>query len=395
MKSKSRLGLFYPIKVFKYNNIYYVNDFIKSYLHNISPHFKSIVAFTNVKYTEDLLKVCELVKLEKMELEKMNIDIIELPYFETTAQAYKKYQLIKNLLYSNKEKFDKLFFRYPGPFLLLFSKFCLRNNKSLYLDIVGNPIKLLKSIEFSFINIFKLFILYFERTYIKSISKKITIFTCGNELFNIFNNDSTVYKIVSTTIDKINKKNNYSFNSSEIKLVTVSYIRQEKRIENLLEVCKVLKEMNRPITLEIIGPYNDSSAYFKNLIKLITKYNLNENIIFHGYKNHDEIKKIFVGNDVFVFSSSSEGTPRVIFEAMANGLPVISTNVGGISDMIYDGYNGFLVNPKDIKGMCDKILKIYTEKSIYSKFVENGYNFVNEHTTYKLCNNICKIINKS
>jgi glycosyltransferase involved in cell wall biosynthesis len=66
-----------------------------------------------------------------------------------------------------------------------------------------------------------------------------------------------------------------------------------------------------------------------------------ENVTFTGYR--DDIPAILSGADVFLLLSSHEGTPLVIYEAMAAGLPVISTDVGGISDQVDHGTTGFLV----------------------------------------------------
>ena len=68
--------------------------------------------------------------------------------------------------------------------------------------------------------------------------------------------------------------------------------------------------------------------------------------------NQDEIIKYYSAGDVFVISSIAENFPNVVLEAMACGLPVVGFATGGIRDQIEHKYNGYLVEPKDVDGLC-------------------------------------------
>jgi len=68
-----------------------------------------------------------------------------------------------------------------------------------------------------------------------------------------------------------------------------------------------------------------------------------------------QVKKIYTGALFFVLPTLKEGSPLVILEAMSCGLPVISTDVSGIPDILKDGYNGFLIQPKDVDGLYQKM----------------------------------------
>jgi glycosyltransferase involved in cell wall biosynthesis len=68
------------------------------------------------------------------------------------------------------------------------------------------------------------------------------------------------------------------------------------------------------------------------------------------------LPKLYQAADVFAFSTFYENLPFAVLEALSSGLPVVTTNVGGIPEMIDSGRNGFLVQPFNAKDMADKIL---------------------------------------
>ena len=76
---------------------------------------------------------------------------------------------------------------------------------------------------------------------------------------------------------------------------------------------------------------------------LVKSAGWNERVFFHGRKNHQDVAAILRSVDVFLMYSKSEGTPRAIIEAMASGLPVITTDVGYCADLVCEGVNGFLL----------------------------------------------------
>jgi glycosyltransferase involved in cell wall biosynthesis len=69
-----------------------------------------------------------------------------------------------------------------------------------------------------------------------------------------------------------------------------------------------------------------------------------------------QAQSIYALCDIFVLPSPVEGTPLVLLEAMASGKPVIATDTGGVSGIIDDGRNGFIIEPKDILGLKERIL---------------------------------------
>ena len=83
------------------------------------------------------------------------------------------------------------------------------------------------------------------------------------------------------------------------------------------------------------------------------KLGVKDNIIFTGYYPDKKLPKLYQAADVFAFSTFYEHHPFAVLEALATGLPVVTTTVGGIPETIDSGKNGFLVDPS-IRGSSAK-----------------------------------------
>lgn len=119
---------------------------------------------------------------------------------------------------------------------------------------------------------------------------------------------------------------------------------------------------------------------------LFRRYGLEKNCIGIGFRS--DIDKLLQGADLFLFGSYSEGIAGALLQAMATGRVVISTNAGGISEYLKDGYNGFMVEVGDWDGMSRKIVKAVSiseeEKTIISKrAVETAKRYSIEDTVSK------------
>ncbi len=130
----------------------------------------------------------------------------------------------------------------------------------------------------------------------------------------------------------------------------VGYLTKQKGVNILLESFDRLKrETKNKVVLFIVGDGPEK----RTLEKLAKKLNINDSVFFLGYKkNAIKFMTLF---DLFILPSLWEGQPNVILEAMALGLPVIATNVGGVPEMIQNKENGFLVKPNDSEALTKAI----------------------------------------
>src|SRR3989344_2257144 len=170
--------------------------------------------------------------------------------------------------------------------------------------------------------------------------------------------------INSEEIEKI--KNSYSAPV----IICVGVLRKSKGQAYLIEAFNKLKNSFSSATLLLIGDGPDKKM-LKNQSKNIA------GIYFLGQQTHPEVVKYLKVSNVFVLASISapndrEGTPTVIMEAMATGLPVVATKVGGNPILIKDGVNGFLVESGDSFAIAAAIDKILNNKELCQKIKERN-----------------------
>lgn len=126
-------------------------------------------------------------------------------------------------------------------------------------------------------------------------------------------------------------------------------------------------EKNQNIILNIVGNGE------KNELEILQNLARNcKNINFFGAKFGDELLKQYQNNDVFLITSKYDNYPNVVFEAMACGLPVIGTRVGGIPLQICDEIDGYLVDLNDIDMLAEKILTLANDKQKMQNMSKNA-----------------------
>jgi glycosyltransferase involved in cell wall biosynthesis len=147
-------------------------------------------------------------------------------------------------------------------------------------------------------------------------------------------------------------------------VLTVCRISPEKGLQYLIEAASTAI-MKIPNARFVIRAYSSETEYKDTLLNLISIYNLQKHFkIIEEFSSYEEIPRYMAAADIFVLPSVSEGLGIVVLEAMACGLPVIGTRVGGIPDMITDNYNGLLVEPKDAQGLAKAIIQVLSDEKM-------------------------------
>ncbi|WP_300351646.1 glycosyltransferase family 4 protein [Clostridium sp.] len=149
-------------------------------------------------------------------------------------------------------------------------------------------------------------------------------------------------------------------------------------VKNQEILIKSVSKIKEEFKLTFVG---DGETLKKNM-DLTNKLCLNEKIKFLGYRN--DIANIMNQNSIFVLCSKVEGAPISIVEAMSNGMCIIATNVGGISDFIENGKEGFLLNDNIEESLREKIEYLIKNKE---EIVKLGKAAKKKATMYDI--NVC------
>lgn len=202
---------------------------------------------------------------------------------------------------------------------------------------------------------------------------------------NFINHDIPINEL-SKFREKFTSKNNKI-------ILFVGRLTEVKGTEYLIRSLQSLKIQNFHCIIVGEGPLGNQ------LKKLAHSLNVTDKITFFGSANTNELGLLYNIGDVFVLPSivdslgGTEGTGLVILEAMDVGLPVISTNVGGIPDTIQNEVNGLLVNQKDPKTIANAIEKLLSDNNLRENIIKNSKNTVKEFSPQSIAKKYYEIFN--
>jgi glycosyltransferase involved in cell wall biosynthesis len=162
---------------------------------------------------------------------------------------------------------------------------------------------------------------------------------------------------------------------------TIGHLAPLKGYEELTDAMVELVREGCDVKLAIVGEaiYPNSQSYKQRLLSLVYSKGLKDRVIFAGFR--EDIPELLASFDIFVLPSRSEGFGRVNLEAMAMRKPVISTNVGGIPEVVLDGVTGSLVAPGNPEDLARAIMKLLTDPELGESLGREGRGRVEEHFT--------------
>ncbi|PIV50038.1 MAG: N-acetyl-alpha-D-glucosaminyl L-malate synthase BshA [Flavobacteriaceae bacterium CG02_land_8_20_14_3_00_34_13] len=151
----------------------------------------------------------------------------------------------------------------------------------------------------------------------------------------------------------------------EIIVTHVSNFRKVKRIMDVIHIFNnIQKKMPSKLMMVGEGPEKEPAE------KLCQELGIEDKVVFLG--NSDEVDKILCFSDLFLLPSEKESFGLAALEAMSCGVPVISSNTGGLSEVNIDGVSGYLSNVGDIEDMTKKALYILKDKNTLNQFKSNA-----------------------
>lgn len=192
------------------------------------------------------------------------------------------------------------------------------------------------------------------------------------------------FEIIRCGVDL--KKYQFRSNSSTpSKILFVGRLSNEKGLNVLLDSLAILKSENLDFMLTILG---DGPSREK-LEQQTKELKLNDYVIFKGFVDQSTIREDLNNSDLFILPSFAEGIPVSLMEAMAIGVPVITTYVGGISELVIDNKTGLLCYPSDPSGLADSIRKYLNDQERIESIVKHARQHI--ETEFDIDNQIDKL----
>lgn len=179
--------------------------------------------------------------------------------------------------------------------------------------------------------------------------------------------------------------------NGEISILYLANLQPSKGIEDLIEAIRLLQgtiELN--YSLEVVGSWR-SKEVEERCNEIVASNNLP--IRFHPSASGENKFRYYANADIFVFTPREpEGHPWVIVEAMAAGLPIISTDQGAIVESVKDGENGFIVPVADPKSLAGKLKMLILDKALREKMSHSSrVNYENGFTEQKMVDHLSEI----
>ena len=219
------------------------------------------------------------------------------------------------------------------------------------------------------------FLLNFSDLNIFIANKLRDYYLVSNSKKNLVVFEPTPTKDFEIKSDKVNKIiNEFNLNDFDYVIGNVANYTPIKGWDSFLQVAKklILRNPNKKFIFICVGSIvKNHREYYENLQRQISINGLTNNIKFTGFRN--DIKELIYCMDLFLMPSLNEGTPLTILESFISKTPVIASDVGGISEQIKSGYNGYLCDSSNIDDFINKSELILKNRNISSSFKNNSF----------------------
>ncbi len=321
-----------------------------------------------------------------------NVALIPQPDWKTTLDSLRHLPAVKQSYKKAIEASDHVFVRgNPVAATSFLYRYCADKKRPICHWLVGNPLVLLQSHKRG--NVFKDTL---GKTYIRLWEKQLMhgrkiadgSFICnGQEIADRYPSSKT-FATVSTTLQQEDfYYREDTCDKDEINILCLCYVRPEKGIEYLLKAVGNLK-VREKINLIIAGSRDRYASYQRALDALTTELKIENRVSWLGHVQYKKIPALMRASDIFVLPTLSEGTPRVLVEARANSLPVISTTVGGIPTSVTNEHDGILVPPKNSNALSYQIARVIEDDNLRQKLIKNGYETVKKLTVDRFVDSV-------
>ena len=280
---------------------------------------------------------------------------------------------------------DVVFLRGSAPFIWAAHWMARLRGRGVVHWIVGNPVAILRGEQRGYGSLMQKLGLLFAR-----FEQRMTRWSCrisrahvltnGQELAQLFAGPRTT-EVVSTSITADDFRTlDDTCAGPTVRLLFVGYIRPEKGLEYLIRALPLVRS-ERPCQLTIVGSWSQFAGERDRLAGLASELGVAERVTWAGAAAFGrELFERIDDADLLILPSLSEGTPRVLLEARARSVPVISTRVGGIPSSVRDGVDGLLVPPRDPAALAAAISRLIQDVPLRRAVIQAGRERVRQLT---------------
>ena len=325
-----------------------------------------------------------------------NLELIEQPYWSSTAGSLFHLVGIARAYVRICRRADVLFVRGMCPHIAVLYFCAALYRRPICHWIVGDSVAVLRTgARKGRVADFLALLYALQDRFFTRLGRWLThgaLICNGRELARAYKSPHTREVVSSTVRESDFFPRMDTCQGSVTRILFVGFVRPEKGIEYLLEALSQLKaSMNWE--LEIVGP-REYPEYSEKLGQIVAALGIGNRIRWTGYvPNGEPLFEIMRASDLFVLPTLSEGTPHVLVEARANGLPCISTSVGGVPTTVTDGYDALLVPPKNAQALARAMERVMEDAELRRAMIRNGFIAARQQTLERFVATVLRELN--
>jgi glycosyltransferase involved in cell wall biosynthesis len=360
------------------------------YVDSLAPYFDEILLS---------VPVYETPPASGSRLRATNVKLAPLPYFPGPRQFYPMLPSILPHLREWVARCDVVHLRVPTPAAAFAYRLARRQRKPVFLLVVGDYQALVPHLPYRGVkkSLFGAYVAFEERALRRMTTEALT-FANGAALRQKHERQGArAHETKTTTIRETDiATRTDTCLGDRIRLLTVSRIDPRKGLRVLPQALHTLVAASHDVTLDIVGPalgqLGESEVAAINAEA--RKFGIADRVVLRGPLPLDELMPLYREYDAFVLPTKpGEGIPRVLMEAMAGGLPVVTTNVAGIGSLILDRQNGLLID-NSAKAIVAAVESLIATPSLRQRLIQGGYETARAHTVDRQAAAMMAIVNQ-
>jgi glycosyltransferase involved in cell wall biosynthesis len=347
------------------------------YVDSLAPYFDQIVL---------MVPVFDVPPSHGTRLRATNVCLAALPYFAGPRQFYPRLASIYRRLRHSIARCDVIHLRIPSPAAILAFRIARQLSRPIFALIVGDYRALLPHLPYRRLKklLFRGYVEFEERA-VARIARHSLAFANGAALQRKHLADNPrVIETKTTTLRAADiASRSDTCQSRPIRLLTVSRIDPRKNLRVLPGAVAALGQDGFDVTLDLVGPPIGLLGEGERdaILDIAARAGVKDRVSLRGAVPLDELMGRYRDYDLFVLPTGpGEGIPRVLLEAMAAGLPVVTTAVAGIRSLVVDGHNGVILDDAGSGAVAAKVRMLIETPDLRQRVIRGGYETARAHT---------------
>ena len=342
------------------------------YVLEFARHFEQVTVFAPTTRDPTYFSGCSL--------DAPNVTIAPLPYFATHVQAYRHAGSLVHIFRQHCDSLDVINARGTAPLAYVLWWLTRKRGVPFMYHFSSDPFEMIARSP-KYRGLYRQFARTaygFEFAIQKYIMRRNYSFSDGSAISaRLQRYTPNVEPIVLSTLQEADYYlREDCCTGRPVRVLYVGYLREGKGLGDLIEAVGQLRRAGRDVELELVGEGELRAPLQAHASRL----GLEPQVHFRGYVTlGPPLNEFYNTSDIFALPSLSEGSPRVILEALGHSLPVIATPVGNIAETLGDGQRGVLVPLNDPTALATGIARVIDDAELRRQCIRLGYAFAREH----------------